>query len=95
MIAGQEEALGCCYVYNKAFTKNGCNVWITRDRGPSGMVRWHLSISRTDRYPVWDEIKDARYALLPDNITMAMLLPPKAEYVNLHKNCFHLHEMVE
>lgn len=80
-------------VYNKAFTKDGCNIWVTRDVYEAGFVRWHLSISRRDRYPSWDEIRDARYALLPDDITMAMLLPPKAEYVNLHKNCFHLHEL--
>lgn len=54
---------------------------------------WHLSISHPTRYPVWDEIRDARYDLLPDACTMAMLLPPKGEYVNLHPNCFHLHEI--
>lgn len=54
---------------------------------------WHLSISHPKRYPVWDEIRDARYDLLPDACTMAMLLPPKGEYVNLHPNCFHLHEI--
>jgi len=56
-------------------------------------VGWHLSLSHPTRYPTWNEIRDARYALLPDNCTMAMLLPPKGEYVNMHPNCFHLHEM--
>jgi hypothetical protein len=56
----------------------------------------HLSIShrRDDlspgRYPTWDEIVDARYRFCPDNMTMAMLLPPKAEYVNIHSTTFHL-----
>lgn len=54
---------------------------------------WHLSISHPTRYPTWEEIRDARYELLPDACTMGMLLPPKAEYVNLHPNCFHLHEV--
>lgn len=54
--------------------------------------RWHISISHPHRYPTWEEIKRARYDLTPDDITMAMLLPPKGEYVNLHPNCFHLHE---
>ena len=53
---------------------------------------WHLSIAHERRYPTWDEIAQARYDLLPDNITMAMYLPPRAEYVNVHPNCFHLHE---
>lgn len=53
----------------------------------------HLSISREDRYPNFDEIKHARYALLPDNVTMAMLFPPQSEYVNLHDKCFHLYQL--
>jgi hypothetical protein len=55
--------------------------------------RWHLSISHPRRYPTWDEIRDARYALIPDGVTMAMLLPPRAQYVNVHPNCFHLHQI--
>jgi len=55
---------------------------------------WHLSISHSSRYPTWDEIRDARYDLVPDNCTMAILLPPRGEYINVHPNCFHLHELV-
>lgn len=58
-----------------------------------GAAVWHLSISCARRYPTWDEIKQARYGLLPDAITMAMLLPPSAQYVNVHPNCFHLWEV--
>lgn len=38
---------------------------------------WHLSISHPSRYPTWDEIRDARYDLVPDGCTLAMLLPPR------------------
>ena len=74
--------------------------------GPQGSLRWHLSIShRTNhlvgasghplpgRIPTWDEIKEARYRFCPDAINMAMILPPKAEYVNLHPTTMHLHEI--
>ena len=57
--------------------------------------RWHLSISAPHRYPKWDEITDARYSLIPNEVTMYMYLPPKEEYVNVHPNCFHLHESRE
>lgn len=70
------------------FRFHGCKVLVSREFG-----KWHMSISRPDRYPDWDDIRDARYALLPDTITMAMLLPKKSEYVNIHQNCFHLHEI--
>lgn len=54
---------------------------------------WHLSVSHPHRYPSWDEIKHLRYELCPDELTMALILPPKGEYVNVHPNCFHLHEI--
>lgn len=62
---------------------------------------FHLSIShRTNeqppkpgRYPTWDEIVEARYEFCPPQMTMAMLLPPKEEYVNVHATTFHLWEM--
>jgi hypothetical protein len=66
---------------------------------------WHLSISHRKnllgpdgrnlpgRYPSWDEIAEARYRFCPDEVTMAMLLPPKDEYVNVHPTTFHLWEI--
>jgi hypothetical protein len=60
---------------------------------------YHLSISFADhrgrpvRYPRWDEIAEARYSLLPADITLAMILPPLEEYVSLHDTTFHLHQI--
>lgn len=62
---------------------------------------FHLSISHRisnnhptpGRYPTWDEIHDARYRFAPLDVTMAMLLPPQDEYVNIHATTFHLWEM--
>lgn len=70
--------------------------------GPDGEMQWHLSIShrtnhqppRPGRYPTWDEIADARYLLLPDDLTFVMELPPPDEYVAAHDTTFHLHEKV-
>lgn len=73
----------CC-----GFRFRGCKILVSREFG-----KWHLSISHPEKYPDWDTIRDARYALLPDDITMAMLLPPTSQYVNVHHNCFHLHEI--
>ena len=56
---------------------------------------WHLSVSHRNRYPTWDEMKAIRYTLLPDEKTFAILFPPMAQYVNVHRNCFHLHEVPE
>jgi hypothetical protein len=74
----------------RLFTWGYCRVLIEHHGEPHG---WHLSISCAHRYPTWEEIKAARYDLLPRDITMAMLLPPPDEYVNVHPNCFHLHQI--
>jgi hypothetical protein len=55
-------------------------------------IGWHFSISHADRNPTWEEQRDARYQLVPDGVYMVQILPPKAEYVNVHKFCFHWHE---
>lgn len=60
--------------------------------------RWHLSISSPPGKrppPTWEEIRDARYEFLPDDIYACMILPPKKEYVNVHPNTFHLWEVPE
>lgn len=57
---------------------------------PEERLLWHLSISHPHRYPNWDEVADARYELVPDEITMAMLLPPTEQYLNHHETCLHL-----
>lgn len=54
---------------------------------------WHISVAHPHRYPTWEEIKAARYDHVPDNVTMAMLLPPSEEFVNIHENCFHLYQI--
>lgn len=76
------------------------NCFVTNHGADGG---WHLSIShrqvdrsgqtRPGRYPTWEEIKEARYRFCPDDITMAMLLPPTEEFVNLHDTTFHLYQV--
>lgn len=56
-------------------------------------TRWHLGISHPTRNPTWEEIHEARYALIPYGAYMAMILPPQGEYVNVHQCCFHLFEI--
>jgi len=74
----------------RAYAMGECR--IITGRGAAG---WHLSISHPTRYPTWDEVAEARYNLLPLNATIAMLLPPPSEYVNIHDTTFHLWEVPE
>lgn len=76
----------------RAFAKGPCHVLVGHENRV-GKLRWHLSISCSTRYPGWEEIKDARYSLLPVGLTFAQILPPLNEYVNVSPNCFHLWEI--
>lgn len=72
-----------------SWTSNtGCTAFVGRE--PGG---WHVSVSHPSRVPSWDEMRTAREAMTPDEVTMAILLPPRAEYVNLHPRCLHLWEV--
>ena len=73
-----------------AFGKGECLIFLSRH--PKNGA-YHLSISCKNRLPTWDELHDARYDLIPDDVTMAMILPPKAEYVNVHEFCFHIYQV--
>lgn len=80
-------------VWQRDLVDGHLSVILSRDDGSL-----HMSISHRlrdlspGRYPSWNEIREARYRFCPDDVTMAMLLPPKAEYVNLHPTAFHLWE---
>lgn len=65
--------------------------------------RWHISVSHrtTDgrhvRLPTWDELKHAKYMLVPVDCAMVLIitrkkLPESAPYVDLHPTTLHLWE---
>ncbi len=80
----------------KRFAMGECTILLAREpNGVNGEMLWHLSISAPDRHPTWDEIKTARYRLLPLDRCFGMLLPPPEQYVNIPQqdHVFHLHEI--
>lgn len=72
----------------KAAVMGECSVFVSAE--PEGL---HLSISHPNRDPTYYEIKEARYRFCPDNVHMAMIFPPRAEFVNLDSHCFHLFQV--
>ncbi len=64
---------------------------------PTPRTGWHISISREDHYPDWDEVVAAWYSLVPDAAEREgmMLLPPLADYINVHEFCFQVHEVLK
>lgn len=72
----------------RAFVLGPCRAIVGLEGG-----LWHLSISHPRRYPTWDEIREARYALCPSDINMVMHLPKVTDYINIHPCTFHLWEL--
>ncbi len=82
----------------KRFSMGECTILLAREpNGVNGELLWHLSISAPDRHPTWDEIKTARYRLLPLDRCFGMLLPPPEKYVNVPEqdHVFQLHEITD
>ena len=67
------------------------------DTPPMGIGEYaHISISRQNKYPSWDEMRDYIYSCgrFDNKRDVVMLLPPKERYVNLHKNTFHFYQKI-
>ena len=74
---------------------------VSRDETKQGPL-WHVSISHVghdwhpDRCPTWDEMKHAKYTLVPDDVPMVLIFPRKtAPYTNTYPTCLHLWESTE
>lgn len=67
------------------FRLGKCTVIVSKDAG-----LWHLSISRKDKLPSYDELKTARYQFMPDIKYVVQIFPPKQDFVNEHPFCLHL-----
>lgn len=67
------------------------------DLPPTGPGKYrHISISRENRYPEWDEMRDFIYScgLFDSDKNVMMILSPKSRYINISKNCFHFFQKV-
>lgn len=69
-------------------TLAGHTILFSTDTTPKGKLK-HISISHFTRYPNWDELLDFKEQLLGD-IDAMLVMPKKADYVNLHKTTFHI-----
>jgi hypothetical protein len=87
--------------YQKEVADGHLTVLVAQCADPEFLLPlWHLSIShrtndhppRPGRLPSWYEIKEARYRFVPGDVTMALLLPPLDDYVNVHSTTMQMWE---
>jgi hypothetical protein len=50
----------------------------------------HLSVSRQDRLPSWDDLVEVKEVFGGTATSAIQVIPPRAEYVNCHPNVLHL-----
>ena len=75
-------------VYETGFYKyKGKEIFINKEGG-----LWHLSVAARHTLGYY-ELKEIRYMFMPDDMQVAQIFPPREEFVNVHKNCFHLYEL--
>lgn len=76
---------------------NGCFFVATRPGQPPLRViasdggGWeHVSVSRPDRIPTWEEMCAIKALFWGDDDCVMQLHPPRADWVNNHSRCLHL-----
>lgn len=83
---GSDDSIGS----NGAFEiplKHGQRVFVIAGEG----LGWeHVSVSRRDRAPLWDEMCQIKAMFWDDEDCVVQYHPPRSEYVNQHANCLHL-----
>lgn len=50
----------------------------------------HVSVSRADRTPTWDEMEQVKRAFFRDMETAYQLHVPPVQHINRHEHCLHL-----
>lgn len=69
---------------------------IASDGGETGGPRWeHVSVSRTDRCPLWAEMDEIKRLFWSDDDTVMQLHVPRADWVSNHAFALHLWRPVD
>jgi len=92
-------------VFPASWNEQKCTVtqrywFVSRPDGPIGVMaglerhggrRWmHLSVSRRNRLPSWEDLKLVKKVLAGPERQAIQVIPRDKEYVNIHPNCLHL-----
>lgn len=94
----QDAGGGVSITLSRWFCADGLTVMASLDPLPHLTIKskphfLHISISRPDRYPDWDEMVLAVEAIAGADLDMAMIKPKRADYINKHEYCMHFWEL--
>lgn len=61
----------------------------------SDQMGWeHVSVSRTDRLPLWSEMCEIKDMFWDKQDCVVQYHPPESDYINNHPNCLHMWRQV-
>ena len=84
--AGSDDSIGNAGAFLVPL-KHGQQVYVIA----SDCMGWeHVSVSRRDRCPTWDEMCQIKDLFWGAEDCVVQYHPPRSEYVNIHPNCLHL-----
>lgn len=89
---------GAVIVLSRWVCDDGLLVLVSLDPLPHKAIKskslfLHISISRPNRYPGWDEQVQVVEAIAGKDLDMAMIKPRRDDYLSLHRYCFHWWEL--
>jgi len=70
--------------------RNGLRVIISTAPFDDGREWMHVSVSREDRLPSWDDLKFVKATFVAADRAAYQVLPPTAKHINIHPFCLHL-----
>ena len=84
---GSDDSIGNCGLFEFRQKPGGV---LFRAIASDGMSWEHVSVSRPDRIPTWDEMCWIKSLFFDDDDTVVQFHPPRAEWVNNHSRCLHM-----
>jgi hypothetical protein len=75
--------------------ETGMKIIVSGTDYPDGTHWVHLSISRPDRLPDWEDMKFLKNRFLGPDRMAIQIFPVEKDYVNIHPNCLHLWHRIE
>ena len=72
--------------------KNGTRLKVIVSDGadPDGPPWEHVSVSRTDRCPLWSEMCEIKDMFWDDDDCVVQYHPPRADWISNHTYCLHM-----
>lgn len=71
-------------------TRDGLAVIVSTAQYEDGREWMHISVSRKDRLPSWDDLKHVKEVIVGNDRYAYQVFPPASQYVNIHQFCLHM-----